>query len=153
MNRLKKRIELRYLLLTTLITLGLSFLINNSTLAQDQSYWYASFYKLDSFEKADSLRKMVAKYQPAILEEARRAGTILDEKVLFHHTGNEYNVVFLVHSPSWEALENLTGIDEAWENLDIDQEERERVQQAFSWIYEGSEHYDNIYTEAYERDQ
>ncbi|MDX1641854.1 MAG: hypothetical protein R3220_09175 [Balneolaceae bacterium] len=122
-------------------------------MAQDQSYWYASFYKLDSFEKVDSLRSMVERYQPEVLEEARGAGTVLDEKVLFHHTGDKYNVVFLVHLPSWAALENRTGINQAWENIDIDDEEREQVQKAFSWIWEGSEHYDNIYREAYPRDQ
>lgn len=127
----------------------------SQALAQDddvESYWYISFYELTSYEKLDSLRNMLKRDHPGFIAEIADDDRILDEKVLFHHTGSKYHVVFMAHMPNWASLENREAFDIIWkEMMEGKEEESQKMQQTMSWIFEGSEHYDSIYQEAYDR--
>ena len=113
----------------------------------DTPYWYVSSYKI-TWEKADSLKKLVKKYTIPTLVEVKKSGGLLDYKVLIHHTGNEYNVITMSKYPSWEAIDKSAGWSAAAKIVQPDDAKRKKVNAAFNWVFEGSVHVDNIYSEA-----
>ena len=91
---------------------------------------------------------MIKKYTIPILAEVKKAGDLLDYKVLIHHTGDEYNVVIMSKYPSWEAIDKSGIWGAAYKIIEPDKEKRKNVYDLFNWVFEGVTHIDNIYTEA-----
>ena len=123
-----------------------------SLVAQDKEktetpYWYVSFLKIP-YAKIDSLYKLEKQYTPAVVAEAKKQGLILDYKMLLHHTGDEYNVVYLAKYPSFEAMESAWGWwNTAYKAIEPDEKKREKVQEARLWAFDKIIHKDLIYTE------
>ena len=117
----------------------------NAQEKEDTSYWYASFAKFN-WERSDSLKKLHQEYLRPISEEAIKKGRILDYKLLFHHTGDEYNVIIMVKHPSWCAMEK-GWMSDIFKTIEPDKEKRKVFWDAYYWVFEGATHYDCIYTE------
>ena len=112
---------------------------------EDTPYWYASFGKMN-FARMDSLESLYKEYIIPIVAEAKKSGGILDYKLLFHHTGDEYNVVFMTKHPSWCSMEKLW-MSTAYKAIEPDKGKRKVFWDAWWWVFEGATHYDCIYTE------
>ena len=115
---------------------------------KETPYWYVSHFKIP-WAKIDSLYKFEKEYTPAIVEEAKKQGTILDYKMLLHHTGDEYNVVVMTKLPSWCSIEGT-----AWgwwtatyKTIEKDKKKIEKVLKARNWMFDGLIHKDLIYGE------
>ncbi len=109
-------------------------------------YWYVASYKI-AWEKVDSLQSLIKLYTIPISVEVKKSGGLLDYKVLIHHTGGEYNVVIMSKYPSWAAIDKEIGWGDAFKKIEPDKAKQKEVSDAFSWIFEGSVHIDNIYKE------
>lgn len=133
------------LLLFTLFA-TFSTLIAQEDPKDETPYWYVSSYKI-AWEKADSLQTLVKLYTIPILAEVKKAGGLLDYKVLIHNTGDEYNVVIMSKYPSWAAIDKEAGWSAAFKMLEPDEAKRKKVYDTFNWVFDGSVHIDNIYTE------
>lgn len=107
-------------------------------------FWYVSQYQVD-FRKIDSLQKLLRTYQIPLAEEARKAGVLLDEKWMIHHTGTEYNVLHLRHLRNWEAINGDTTVGNARRRLWPDSGRRADINRAFAEIYGAAPHRDAIY--------
>lgn len=117
-------------------------------LAQEEeeptAYWYVTQWQIP-WAKVDSLRSLEEQYTPAIEEAAREVeGTLLDRKVLIHDTGTEWNVMILSKYPSWQAIRDDVNV---FERAFPDEAQREGIDEAFSWVFEGALHRDAIYVE------
>ena len=133
------------------VLLAVLFSAQSTVLAQEEKsqetpYWYVSSYKVP-WAKVDSLEKLVKQYTVQIVAEAKKQGSILDYRIFRHHTGGEYNIVILEKLPSWAAI-NVSGIyRKAFEAIEPDKSKRDEVNAGFNWVFEGTVHNDNIYTE------
>jgi hypothetical protein len=107
-------------------------------------FWYISQYQVD-WRMADSLQKLLRAYTIPIADEAKKAGNLLDDKWLIHHTGTEYNVMHLRHMRTWEALNNDTTVRVATRRLFPDSVQRATFSRAFTGIFQGGGHRDAIY--------
>jgi len=118
---------------------------------EDTPYWYVSHFKI-SWAKIDSLVKLEKEYTPAIVKEAKKRGTILDYKMLLHHTGDEYNVVVMTKLPSWCSIEgNAWGWwSSTYKTMEKDKKTIENVLKARNWAFDGIIHKDLIYIEVEE---
>ncbi len=114
---------------------------------KETPYWYVSSFKIP-WEKVDSLQKLIKMYTIPTLVEVKKIGRLLDYHILIHNTGDEYNVVIMSKFSSWEALDKGAGWTEASKVVEPDEEKRKKVSEAFNWVFEGSVHKDNIYSEA-----
>ena len=67
-------------------------------------------------------------YTPAVVAAAKKNGTILDYKMLMHHTGDEYNVVTMTKFPSWASLESMAWgwWDETYKLIEPDKDKRKK---------------------------
>lgn len=83
---------------------------------EEPAYWYVSHYRV-SWDKIDSLMSFVQNDEELVREGISR-GNFLEGKVLVHHTGDEWNVVFMTKYPSWEAIDADPGLgplaEEMW---------------------------------------
>jgi hypothetical protein len=136
--------SLSFILLFTM--LAPVFLFAQEEEKEEVPYWYVMSYKLP-WSKMDSMQSLIKKYTLPTVAEAKKEGKVLDYKVFIHHTGDEYNVLIMTKYPSWDAIDDGPGFREAFETLFPDEEEQKDVYGAFQWIFEGMEHFDNIYTE------
>ena len=142
---------IRTLCLTLLAAIALTGVPDGLAAQQetDSPVWYVSHYKVP-WARVDSLVTLEQQYAQRVREELTPEQTgILDRKVLIHDTGTEWNVVIMTKYPSWAAVREEPPVN-AMETLWPDEEERERIQAAFNWVYEGTEHRDAIYREASE---
>jgi hypothetical protein len=112
-----------------------------------QPYWVVSYYEVP-WARVDSLVKLYRQHRIPVVEEAKRAGTILDYRILIHHFGSEENVVIMEKYPSWEAIDRGTGFGEAARRLGRDEEAQRQISEGFDWVFEGVPHRDEIYAEA-----
>lgn len=97
------------------------------------------------FERVDSLRKLLKETQP-VTAEAKRRGGILDDVWLVHAWGGEYNVVQMTTWKSWAAIGDTTlGFDAATRKVYPDSVARKKINDRFSWVFNGVAHVDNIY--------
>ena len=124
--------------------------IPSLVIAQDKEkestpYWYASFVKMD-FTRTDSLKSLYKEYVIPIVAEAKKSGKILDYKLLFHHTGDEYNIVAMTYHPSWCSMEK-GWMSTAYKAIEPDKEKRKVFWDSWYWVFEGAIHYDCIYSE------
>jgi hypothetical protein len=110
----------------------------------DDAYWYVSMFSIP-WAKVDSLGKLIDKDSP-LVEAAIERGNIVEGKVLIHHTGNEWNVVFMTKYANWAAIDadpGLAGIaEEMW-----GEEARAARGEAYGEIFGDNAHRDYIYTE------
>ena len=138
----------------SLIIIFLVLFIPSLLMAQEEEkkdvpYWYVMSIKIP-WERIDSLQTLVKKYTVKVTAEAIKSGKILDYKFLIHHTGDEYNVVIMTKFPSWDSMGDLTTMQTAQELVIPDKEERDKVNGGWQWIFEGTQHIDNIYSDAFD---
>lgn len=142
--------------LPCILLIAIFFAITPSRLwAQDQedanTYWYVMAWRVDSFDKLDSLRSQVDRYQSRILEAHRQQnGPVQDEKILFHHTGDAgaFNVLIMQRAASWAALnEGGLATDGVLESAIANEAERQQFRDTQNWIFEGGLHSDHIMME------
>lgn len=112
---------------------------------EDTSYWYVMYAKI-AFTKTDSLVKFRNDYVKPVIAEAKKKGTILDNKLLLHHTGGEYTAVFMTKFPSWAAMEG-SWMNDALKAIEPDEEKRKVFWDTWWYLVDGFIHYDEIYTE------
>ncbi len=108
----------------------------------ERPWVYASFYKVP-WERIDSLTKLQKLYPWT--EKAKEMGCLLDRSVLVHAYGSEYNVVIMRYYASWEDIEGTGCGQRAFEALEPDSTRRAEVDAGFNWVYQGTEHRDEIY--------
>jgi hypothetical protein len=104
---------------------------------------YLTHYEIP-FERVDSLQKLIRTYSIPMTDEAKKSGTLLDEKWLIHHTGTEYNVLQIRHWRNWEAINADTTIGRAMRRLWPDSGRRVDINRAFGEMLAGA-HRDAIY--------
>lgn len=141
-----------------LLALGLfaliAFSVPAKVLAQeedaDSPYWYVTHWKI-AFSKVDSLVSLEKAYSPRFRETVTPEQTgVLDRKVLIHDTGGEATVVIMTKHPTWRAIREDAPIGNVMEHVFPDEPERQGIQEAYQWVFEGAEHWDAIYREAEE---
>ena len=115
---------------------------------KETSYWYVSYSKVTG-AKVDSLVNFSKKYLIPIAEETKKKGTILDYKMLIHHTGTEYNVVYMVKYPSFSTMEyGIAGwLLPTFKEMEPDKEKQMAFRAAQQYVTDGFIHYDEIYWE------
>ncbi len=136
---------IRLIIAVLVILLFIPSLVAQDKEKDSKPYWYFSYYKVNN-AKIDSLYKLETKYGIPVAEEAKKQGIILEHKTLRHHTGDEYNIVFMTKLPSWSALEK-NWFRTAFKVVEPDKDIRKKVIDSYNWVFEGWIHYDNIYTE------
>jgi hypothetical protein len=109
-------------------------------------YWYVSAFKIP-FERIDSLRTLIRIYEFPVVEEAKRAGQLIERNYLVHDTGDEWNFVIVTKWRSWAAIRSDTSIAAARVRLMPDSANRAAVGRLFNWAFGPAEHRDNIYVE------
>ena len=67
--------------------------------------------------------------------------------MIVHHTGNEYNIVIVSVYESWESMGEGNGFGAAFRELEPDEERRAEVNAGIQWVFNDTEHVDNIYRE------
>ena len=133
-----------------IVSLIITLLFIPSLVAQDKEkkatpYWYVTSVKMD-YVKLDSLAKIYKEYLAPISKAAIKEGTILDYKLLFHHTGEEHMVLIMTKHPSWCAIEK-GWMSATYKAIEPNEEIRKVFWDALDYLYEGSPHTDNIYYE------
>ena len=114
--------------------------------AQDGNpLWYESHYTVP-WAKIDSLQSLLAA-DGELAAAAHERGNFLESKILIHHTGDEWNVVFMSKYADWAAIDADPGLNglarEMWG------EERAQARSAaWNWVLGEGAHRDYIYTEA-----
>lgn len=136
---------LRVIIALLVILLFIPGLIAQDKEKVDTPYWYVTTAKMD-YAKVDSLFKIYKEYMVPISKAAIKEGTILDFKMLRHHTGQEQMVLILTKYPSWSAIEKGWQ-SAAYKTIEPDEEIRKVFWDAVNWIWEGSPHTDTIYSE------
>ena len=136
---------IRMVLAVLLILIFIPSLIAQDTEKEDTPYWYVSYYKVD-WAKIDSIKTMIKEYTLPTVEEAKKLGTLLDYKVLIHHTGDQHNVVIMMKYPSWVAIDEFS-FAEPFKIIEPDKEKRKKAYATMFRLFPSENHYDNIYTE------
>ncbi len=118
-----------------------------TTTAQDDDadpYWYVSVYSVP-WSMVDSLGKLIDK-DMVLVEAAIERGHFVESKTLIHHTGSEWNVVFMTKYADWASIDanpGLAGIaEEMW-----GAEARQARGDAYNEIFGDGAHRDYIYNE------
>jgi len=133
------------ILAVLLILLFIPSLIAQDKEKEDTPYWYVTYYKVD-WAKIDSIQTMFKEWALPSVEEAKKIGTLLDYKVLIHHTGDQHNLVIMMKYPSWAAIDDFS-FSEPFKIIEPDEEKRKKAYATFSRLIPNENHYDNIYTE------
>ena len=140
---------IRVIVAVLVILLFMPCLVNAQEKAkEDTPYWYISYVKV-AFAKMDSLVKFRTEYVIPIITEAKKKGRILDNKLLLHHTGGEYTVVFMTKFSSWAAMEG-NWMSDALKAIEPDKAKRDLFWETQQYLVDGFIHYDEIYTEVTE---
>ncbi|TFG66057.1 MAG: hypothetical protein E4H28_02890 [Gemmatimonadales bacterium] len=105
---------------------------------------YMTSYKIP-WSRVDSLYKLNKLYP--IVATAIANGTVLDHHTIVHHTGDEYNVVIVNVFESWESMGEGNGFGAAFRELEPDAARRAEVNAGYNWVFNDTEHHDNIYRE------
>jgi len=112
---------------------------------------YASYMKVP-WSRIDSLMVLQHGTAPAWREKAIEMGCFLDWQMLIHHTGSEYNVVYLTTYDSWEHLTPGRGCgNTAWQEVMPDSTARAAVEAGLQWVHDEYKHYDEIYWQPFRR--
>jgi len=109
-------------------------------------FWTVSSFQIP-FSKVDTLMKLTRAYTIPAVEEAKKAGTLLDYRVLIHSWAGRDNVVILRAYNSWDAIHNDTTFGAAVRRLQPDSAKRRVVNEAFNEIFGTGVHHDEIYQE------
>ncbi len=137
---------IRVIISVLVILLFIPCIVNaQEEVKEDTPYWYIMHVKV-AFAKMDSLAKYHNDYYIPVVEEAKKQGTILDEKWLQHHTGSEYTIVMMTKYPSWAAI-NVDWFSEALKAIEPDKAKRKVYGDTFDYLFDGFIHYDEILTE------
>jgi hypothetical protein len=129
----------RYLILPALL---LSLL--TPSMAAAQSYVTTTAHRVP-FERLDTLRKLL-KETRAVSTEAKRLGGVLDDTWLIHAWAGEHTVVQVTTWKSWAAIMDTTlGFDAATRKVYPDSVARKKINDRFTWVFQGVSHIDNIY--------
>ena len=129
----------RYLILPALL---LSLL--TPSMGAAQSYVTTSEHRVP-FERLDTLRKLL-KEARAVTVEAKRLGGILDDVWLIHAWAGEHTAVQITTWKSWAAITDTTlGFDAATRKAYPDSVARKKINDRFTWVFQGVLHVDNIY--------
>ncbi len=134
-----------------IVLLAVLFSVQSTLLAQEEkkqetAYWYVSSYKVP-WARVDSLEKLEKKYGSLVSAEAKKTGGILEYHMLRHQYGDEYNIVIMTKYPSWAAVNESGIFRKAFETIEPDKAKRDEVNAGYNWVFEGTVHKDNIYTE------
>ena len=97
---------IRIIVAVLVILLFIPSLIAQDKVKEDTPYWENSYYKMNG-ARIDSLKKLDKKYVIPVVAEAKKRGLILEFHTLIHHTGDEYNLIFMTKLSSWAALEKI----------------------------------------------
>jgi regulatory protein YycH of two-component signal transduction system YycFG len=120
-------------------------------MAQDKGntvHWEIVQYQVDR-AKIDSLKILEETYYTKIVAEAKRLGIIIDSAMLIMKFGdNEYNVVEVNTYPSWAAIDENFGWEKAFKTIEPNEKKRDKVREAYKWIFEGKSRKSAIYYEA-----
>ena len=109
-----------------------------------QSYVTTSAHRVP-FERLDTLRKLL-KETRAVSAEAKRLGGILDDIWLIHAWAGEHTAVQITTWKSWAAITDTTlGFDAATRKAYPDSVARKKINDRFTWVFQGVLHVDNIY--------
>lgn len=122
------------------------FTLGHAQQQQQAPFWYVSEYQVD-FRMIDSLQRLLRTYTLPVVEEAKRAGNLLDEKWLIHHTASEFNVVRMRKFRTWDAINGDTSVSAANRRLFPDSTRRAAISSAFNGIFQAAPHRDAIYVE------
>ncbi len=133
-----------------LLTLGRSAVVagllvaGSAHAAHAQTYVTTTAHRLPP-ERLDSLRALIQVGKPAV-EAAKRRGGIADVYWLIHAWGGEYNAIEVITWTSWAAVGDPTlNVEGSYPTVYPDPEQRKRVEAAWSWVFAGVHHEDNIY--------
>jgi hypothetical protein len=138
--------------LLALACVGLAFSLTPGLAAAQQApahatvFWTVSSFQVP-FSKVDSLMKLTRAYTLPAVEEAKKAGALLDYRVLIHSWAGRDNVVILRAYSSWDAIHNDTTFGAAARRLQPDSAKRRMVNEAFNEIFGTGIHHDEIYQE------
>lgn len=137
---------MRHLILWS-VAVAMLFGVPTMAAAQDDEanpYWYVTAYSVP-WSKVDSLGKLIDKDEP-LVQAAIERGHMLESKVLIHHTGNEWNVVFMTKYPNWAAIDADPGLADIAEEM-WGEEARQARGAAYGEIFGDGAHRDYIYNE------
>ena len=136
---------IRMIVAVLVILLFIPSLIAQDKEKEDTQYWENTYYKINE-ARIDSLKKLEIKYSIPVVAEAKKRGLILEFYTLIHHTGDEYNLIFMTKLPSWAALEK-NWFWETFRAIEPNEDKRKAAYDAYGWVFDGAFHYDGIYTE------
>lgn len=122
------------------------FTVGHAQQQPQPPFWYVSEFQVD-FRMVDSLQRLLRTYTLPVAEEAKRAGNLLDERWLIHHTASEFNVVRMRKFRTWDAINGDTTVSAANRRLFPDSTRRAAINSAFTGIFQASPHRDAIYVE------
>jgi hypothetical protein len=111
-----------------------------------QVFWAVSYYQVD-WPKVDSLMKLVRAYTLPTVDEAKKMGVLLDYRILIHDWAGRDNVVIMQKFSRFGAIHDDTSFRAAYHRLVPDSTKRKTINDAFSSIFGGGLHRDEIYTE------
>lgn len=137
-------LALSSLVLALLLTVGTA--AAQEAPAHKTVYWTVSSFQIP-FPKIDSLMRLTRAYTLPTVEEAKKAGTLLDYRVLIHAWAGRDNVVIMRAYNSWDAIRNDTTYGAAFRRLHPDSTERRTIGRAFNEIFGDGIHHDEIYQE------
>ena len=136
---------IRIIVAVLVILLFIPSLIAQDKEKENTPYWYVTYYKVE-WSNIDSIKTNIIEYTLPAVEEAKKMGTLLDYKVLIHHTGDQHNLVIMMKYPSWVAIDEFS-FSEPFKIIEPDKEKRKKVYATFNRLIPWENHYDNIYTE------
>lgn len=136
---------IRVIVAVLVILLFIPSLVAQDKEKEDTPYWYVMYAKI-AFAKMDSLVKFRNEYVMPIIVEAKKQGAILDNKLLFHHTGGEYTAMFMTKYPSWCAIEK-SWMSDVLKTIEPDKAKQKEFWDTWWYLVDGFSHYDEIYTE------
>ena len=126
---------------------GLFLFLLTPSIAAAQTYVTIAEHRVP-FERVDTLQQLLKESRP-VLAEAKRNGGIVDDVWLIHRWAGEYNVVNITTYKSWAAIEDTTlGLGAAQRKVFPDSVARKKLNDRFTWVFEGVSHRDNIYVKA-----
>ena len=111
-----------------------------------QPAWTVAYYQVE-WPKVDSLRKLVQTYTLPTVDEAKKAGTLLDYRMLIHHYAGRDNVVIMQKYSSWAAIDSDSSYGVAFRRLFPDSTKRKAINDGFTWAFGNGLHRDEIYGE------
>lgn len=111
----------------------------------DQPVVHVTSYQVPS-ARLDSLRVLLAAY-PQWVVKARALGYVLDWQVWVHRYGDEWSVAVVHTFPSWKAFTDQRPEwgEDVFRLVEPDSTKRAAFNAAWSWVFEGTIHRDQIY--------